>query len=42
MRVVGSAGAALTAATLAELRDAALADEQGHGLAAALKRHALA
>ena len=42
MGVVGNAGAALTAATLAELRDAALADEHGHGLAAALKRHALA
>jgi len=42
MGVVGRAGAALKPATLAELRDAALADEHGHGLAAALKRHALA
>ena len=42
MGVVGRAGAALAPATLAELRDAALADEHGHGLAAALKRHALA
>ncbi|MEO5845562.1 MAG: DUF6537 domain-containing protein, partial [Caldimonas sp.] len=42
MGVGGRAGAALPAATLAELRDAALADEQGLGLAAALKRHALA
>jgi indolepyruvate ferredoxin oxidoreductase beta subunit len=42
MGVVGRAGAALAPATLAELRDAALADEHGHGLAAALRRHALA
>jgi indolepyruvate ferredoxin oxidoreductase beta subunit len=38
----GSTGGALAPATLAELRDAALADEHGHGLAAALQRHALA
>jgi len=42
MGVVGRAGAGLAPATLAELRDAALADEQGLGLAAALRRHALA
>jgi len=42
MGVVGRAGAALAPATLAELRDAALADEHGHGLAAALRHHALA
>ena len=42
MGVVGRAGAALAPATLAELRDAALADEHGLGLAAALRRHALA
>ena len=42
MGVVGRAGAALAPATLRELRDAALADEHGHGLAAALRRHALA
>jgi indolepyruvate ferredoxin oxidoreductase beta subunit len=42
MGVVGRAGAALAPQTLAELRDAALADEHGLGLAAALKRHALA
>ncbi|MEO8311511.1 MAG: indolepyruvate oxidoreductase subunit beta family protein [Caldimonas sp.] len=42
MGVVGRAGAAVPAATLAELREAALADEMGDGLAAALRRHALA
>ena len=35
-------GRALPAATLAELRDAALADEHGHALQAALQRHAIA
>jgi indolepyruvate ferredoxin oxidoreductase beta subunit len=42
MAVVGRAGAALAPATLAELRDAALADERGLALNAALVRHALA
>ena len=42
MAVVARAGAALAPATLAELRDAALADERGAALNAALARHALA
>jgi len=42
MAVVARAGAALAPATLAELRDAALADERGLALNAALARHALA
>ena len=42
MGVVARAGAALAPATLAELRDAALADERGLALNAALVRHALA
>jgi indolepyruvate ferredoxin oxidoreductase beta subunit len=42
MGVVGRAGAKLSPQTVAELREAALADEHGHGLAAALERHALA
>jgi indolepyruvate ferredoxin oxidoreductase beta subunit len=42
MAVVGRAGAALAPATLAELREAALADERGLALNAALARHALA
>ncbi|MCG5072476.1 indolepyruvate oxidoreductase subunit beta family protein [Paraburkholderia tagetis] len=42
MGVVGRAGARLAPATLCELRDAALADEHGHKLRAALARHALA
>jgi indolepyruvate ferredoxin oxidoreductase beta subunit len=42
MGVVARAGAALAPATLAELRDAALADEGGIALNAALVRHALA
>ena len=42
MSVIGRAGPQLAAATLAELREAALADEHGHGLRAALARHALA
>lgn len=36
------AGTALAPATLRELRDAALADEHGHKLQAALAQHALA
>ncbi|RQO44092.1 hypothetical protein DBV14_25525 [Variovorax sp. KBW07] len=42
MRAVERAGAALAPATLRELRDAALADEHGHKLQAALAQHALA
>ncbi len=42
MAAVNRGGAALAPATLRELRDAALADEHGHGLAKALQRHALA
>lgn len=42
MAVVQRAGAALAPATLRELRDAALADEHGRQLQAALQRHALA
>jgi len=42
MAVVQKAGARLAPATLRELRDAALADEHGHKLNAALARHALA
>jgi indolepyruvate ferredoxin oxidoreductase beta subunit len=42
MAVVQRAGAALAPATLRELRDAALADEHGAKLHAALARHALA
>ena len=42
MRAVERAGTALAPATLRELRDAALADEHGHKLQAALVRHALA
>jgi len=42
MAVVARAGAGLAPATLAELRDAALADERGLALNAALARHALA
>ena len=42
MAVVARAGAALAPATLAELRDAALADERGLALNAALVRHSLA
>jgi indolepyruvate ferredoxin oxidoreductase beta subunit len=42
MGVVARAAAALAPATLAELRDAALADEHGLALKAALARHALA
>ena len=41
MAAVQKGGAALAPATVRELRDAALADEQGHGLALALRRHAL-
>ena len=41
MRSVERAGAQLAPATLRELRDAALADEHGHKLQAALMRHAL-
>ena len=41
MRSVERAGAQLAPATLRELRDAALADEHGHKLQAALLRHAL-
>ncbi|HSC63429.1 MAG TPA: indolepyruvate oxidoreductase subunit beta family protein [Caldimonas sp.] len=42
MDVVRRAGAALEPSILAELREAALADEHGNRLAAALRRHALA
>ncbi len=42
MRAFERAGAALAPATLRELRDAALADEHGHKLQAALAQHALA
>jgi indolepyruvate ferredoxin oxidoreductase beta subunit len=42
MRAVERAGAQLAPATLRELRDAALADEHGHKLQAALVQHALA
>jgi len=42
MAVVRRAGATLAPATLRELRDAALADEQGAKLQATLARHALA
>ncbi len=42
MAAVQRAGAAIAPATLRELRDAALADEHGHQLQAALARHALA
>jgi indolepyruvate ferredoxin oxidoreductase beta subunit len=42
MGVVARAGATLAPATLAELREAALADERGLALNAALARHALA
>ena len=42
MAVARRAGAALAPATLRELRDAALADEHGEQLRAALTRHALA
>ena len=41
MRSVERAGAQFAPATLRELRDAALADEHGHKLQAALLRHAL-
>jgi len=41
MGVVASAGERLASATLRELRDAALADEHGNKLRAALARHAL-
>ncbi|WP_233869470.1 indolepyruvate oxidoreductase subunit beta family protein [Paraburkholderia adhaesiva] len=41
MAAVVKAGARLAPATLRELRDAALADEHGHKLRAALARHAL-
>jgi len=41
MAAVQQAGARLAPATLRELRDAALADEHGHKLNAALVRHAL-
>jgi indolepyruvate ferredoxin oxidoreductase, beta subunit len=42
MAAVVKAGARLAPATLRDLRDAALADEHGHKLRAALARHALA
>ncbi|MDE2371464.1 MAG: indolepyruvate oxidoreductase subunit beta family protein [Burkholderiales bacterium] len=42
MQAVDAAGAALSPATLRELRDAALADDRGDGLRDALSRHALA
>jgi len=42
MAALQRAGAALAPATLRELREAALADEHGHQLRAALARHALA
>ncbi|RZL65841.1 MAG: indolepyruvate oxidoreductase subunit beta family protein [Variovorax sp.] len=41
LRAFDRAGTALAPATLRELRDAALADEHGHKLQAALARHAL-
>ena len=42
MAAVRKGGAAVAPATVRELRDAALADEHGHQLGAALARHALA
>jgi len=42
MAAVQRGGATLAPATVRELRDAALADEHGQGLALALQRHALA
>ena len=42
MSVVARAGTTLAPTTLAELREAALADERGLALNAALARHALA
>ena len=42
MAALQKAGPALAPATLRELREAALADEQGSKLAATLARHALA
>ena len=42
MAALQRAGAAIAPATLRELRDAALADEHGHKLRAALVQHALA
>ena len=42
MAAVQRAGSAIAPATLRELRDAALADEHGSKLQAALARHALA
>ncbi|MDM0104670.1 indolepyruvate oxidoreductase subunit beta family protein [Variovorax sp. J22R24] len=42
MDALQRAGSAIAPATLRELRDAALADEHGHQLRAALARHALA
>ncbi len=42
MAALQRAGAALAPATLRDLREAALADEHGHQLRAALARHALA
>ena len=42
MAAVKKGGAAVAPATVRELRDAALADEHGHQLGAALARHALA
>jgi indolepyruvate ferredoxin oxidoreductase beta subunit len=42
MSAAQRAGSQLAPATLRELRDAALADEQGHALRSALTRHALA
>ncbi|MEJ8810933.1 indolepyruvate oxidoreductase subunit beta family protein [Variovorax ureilyticus] len=42
MAALQRAGAAIAPATLRELRDAALADEHGHKLRAALAQHALA
>jgi indolepyruvate ferredoxin oxidoreductase, beta subunit len=42
MAAVQRSGASMAPATLRELRDAALADEHGHKLQAALVRHALA
>jgi indolepyruvate ferredoxin oxidoreductase beta subunit len=42
MAALQRAGSALAPATLRELRDAALADEHGNKLRAALAQHALA
>ena len=42
MDALQRAGSAIAPATLRELRDAALADEHGHKLRAALAQHALA